>query len=352
MPFANDVVNSNMERISGEKSQSSQKFVSNYRFDVSVCINHLKDNIIGQEIAINAIENILYRVKANMRVANKPLAVSLLYGPTGVGKTHIVHSLAQTVLGDANALCRIDMNTLGQAHYSAALAGSPPGYAGSKENHTLFDIDAITGSYSKPGIVLFDEIEKASQEVLHSLLAVLDHGVMVLSSGEKTIDFSNSLIFMTSNLGAKTLLKRNFFSSFIKKLETLNYFKDLSRLQNSNQALKEISTYFMPEFFNRIEQFIEFHPLDQSQLDKLVELEVAKLNRRLRKHDLSVDFSFATKKFLLRHYQSEYGARNLHHIVRSQIDSIIAKRLIQGITAKCLEVDYSGGKFSLSENIQ
>jgi ATP-dependent Clp protease ATP-binding subunit ClpA len=124
-------------------------------------------------------------------------------GPTGVGKTETVRILAEAILGSADQLCRIDMNTLSQAHYSSAITGAPPGYVGSKENHSLLQAEKIEGSYSRPGIVLFDEIEKASQEVLRSLLNIMDSGVLHLPSGTKEISFRNTMVFMTSNVGAK-----------------------------------------------------------------------------------------------------------------------------------------------------
>src|SRR5690606_32324507 len=125
---------------------------------------------------------------------------SLLLGPTGVGKTEVVRLIAEAIHGQPDAFCRIDMNTLAQEHYAAALTGAPPGYVGSKEGTTLFDAEAIAGTFSRPGIVLFDELEKASTEVLRSLLNVLDSGRLTLSGGGRTLDFRNCLIFMTSNV--------------------------------------------------------------------------------------------------------------------------------------------------------
>ena len=178
---------------------------SRFRFDPDQAIELLKTRIIGQADMHDSIADMLHVVKADFGSGDRPLAVFLFVGSTGVGKTETVRVLAEAILGSADQMCRIDMNTLAQEHYTAALTGAPPGYVGSKENHTLFDFEKIEGSYSKPGIVLFDEIEKSSKEVARALLNVLDSGRLELSAGTKRLNFNNCLIFMTSNEGAREL---------------------------------------------------------------------------------------------------------------------------------------------------
>ncbi len=174
-----------------------------FHFEPHDVMQRLKQRIIGQEAALDEIEKMLHVVKADFSSPERPLSVTLMLGPTGVGKTETVRLISEVIYGRPDAFCRIDMNTLAQEHYAAAITGAPPGYVGSKEGHSLFDEVAIAGSHTRPGIVLFDELEKASTEVLRGLMNVLDSGKLTLTSGTKTIDFRNCMIFMTSNVGAQ-----------------------------------------------------------------------------------------------------------------------------------------------------
>lgn len=176
---------------------------SRFHFKPAQVMKPLRERIIGQEHALNDIEKMLHVVKADFSNPDRPLSVSRILGPTGVGKTETVRLIAEAIYGRTDAFCRIDMNTLAQEHYAAAITGAPPGYVGSKEGHSLFDETAIAGSHTRPGIMLFDELEKASTEVIRGLMNVLDTGKLTLTAGTKTIDFTNCMIFMTSNVGAQ-----------------------------------------------------------------------------------------------------------------------------------------------------
>lgn len=200
MPFANDLIDSNRERLD---EQGVARLQSRFLFEPAAVMALLRSRIVGQDAVLAQVEAMLKVVKVDIGERERPLAVNLFMGPTGVGKTEIVRLLAQAIHGRADAMCRIDMHTLAQEHYAAALTGAPPGYVGSKEGTTLFDGEAIAGSFGRPGIVLFDELEKASPEVLRSLLGILEHGRLTLTAGSRTLDFRNSLIFMTSNVGAQ-----------------------------------------------------------------------------------------------------------------------------------------------------
>lgn len=174
-----------------------------FHFEPQTVMQLLRERIIGQDAALNEIEKMLHVVKADFSSPERPLSVTLMLGPTGVGKTETVRLIAEAIYGRSDAFCRIDMNTLAQEHYATALTGAPPGYVGSKEGHSLFDETAIAGSHTRPGIMLFDELEKASTEVIRGLMNVLDTGRLTLTAGTKTIDFRNCMIFMTSNVGAQ-----------------------------------------------------------------------------------------------------------------------------------------------------
>lgn len=325
MPFINDVLEENQRVIEEQKAQASLKPVTRFLFDPESIASELKSLMVGQDDVIDQLANLLLRVKAELIEANKPLLVVMLLGPTGVGKTQLVNHLARLILGSEKSLCRIDMNTLSQSHYSAALTGAPPGYAGSKENHTLFNTDAIAGSYSRPGIVLFDEIEKASQEVCRSLLNVLDNAQLTLSSGSKIIDFSNSLIFMTSNIGSEALLNRSgVFKSLIDKVKA----GWASTSTNEKQAFKALQNHFDPEFINRIEEILYFNPLTDAHVNVLIELERARLHKRIKQQGYTFSFSKACIAELKIAYQHEYGARNITHRIRKDIEPKIAEVLL------------------------
>ncbi|WP_019243437.1 MULTISPECIES: AAA family ATPase [Bacillus] len=223
MPFINDKLEYYSNQIDKEKEQLElteytlqkenplAKRPSRYVFQVEKVMDRLQKSIFGQENIMDKLEGMLRLVHADISANDRPLYVAMFLGPTGVGKTETIRILAESIYGNKEQFCRIDMNTLTQEHYAAALTGAPPGYVGSKEGHTLFDEEKIAGTFSKPGIVLFDEIEKADSHVIQTLLNVFDNGKMVISSGERTIDFRNSLIFMTA-----TLVQKQFITLLIK----------------------------------------------------------------------------------------------------------------------------------------
>jgi len=345
MPYINDVIAKNKQQNQDQALKQKQqeekrndKIVSRFLFDPEQVIQDLKTHIIGQDDAIADIEDTLYRIKAEINEKNKPLCVLFLLGPTGVGKTETVNLLAKYITGTAQNLCRIDMNTLSQNHYAASLSGSPPGYAGSKENQTLFDKELISGSYSRPGVVLFDEIEKASTEVIRSLLGVLDSGKLTLTSGTKTIDFSNSLIFLTSNLGSESLLKKSL-------LPTKNS-------QGSHKkAFKSLENKFDPEFLNRVERFIYFKPLESGSLDYLIDIEINKLNQRIKHSDTVFTLSESAHQELKSAYQRKYGARNIHHRIRRDIEPLIARFIVKGELTNDVEycIDYHRQRFQIKK---
>ena len=214
MPFLTDRIEENKrkmvegERLAHEEARHSDSadllvnpiYQNRYSFTPEEVRGELEKTIFGQKNTINLLVDIMKVTCVGLSDPRKPLASILFTGPTGVGKTESVRSVARAVHGTSEALCRIDMNTLSQEHYAASFSGSPPGHVGSKEGMTLLDQEKIEGSSSLPGIVLFDELEKASNEVVLALMNVLDNGILTVASGERTISFRNSIIFMTSNI--------------------------------------------------------------------------------------------------------------------------------------------------------
>lgn len=315
--------------------------ISRFKFDPQQVMQLLRQRIIRQDDVLHEIEQVLQVVKADFNAPDRPLAVVLLLGSTGVGKTETVRVVSEAIYGRADAFCRIDMNTLAQEHYAAAFTGAPPGYVGSKEGSTLLDIEAIQGSFSQPGIVLFDELEKASPAVVRSLLNVLDNGQLTLTSGMRTIDFRNSLIFMTSNVGARALqqhYKKAFLS--IKQL-----FKTREQCE---QALidAELVKHFDPEFLNRIDRVLHYHRVHEDAVPALINIELNKINQRLSRQGRRIALDAEAIKQLVRGYDGRYGARHLVRQMRTQLEPVIAAAILQQPDIDYISIAYRHGQYA------
>lgn len=321
MPFANDLIDSNRERL---EEQGVTRLQSRFLFEPAAVMALLRSRIVGQDAVLAQVEAMLKVIKADIGERERPLAVSLFMGPTGVGKTEIVRLLAQAIHGRADALCRIDMHTLAQEHYAAALTGAPPGYVGSKEGSTLFDAEAIAGSFGRPGIVLFDELEKASPEVLRSLLGILEHGRLTLTAGSRTLDFRNSLIFMTSNVGAQQAQRyRERFSRGWRRWLGLAPKGEAVLLE---QVLHE---RFEPEWLNRIDRILVFERVAEQWLDALLDIELDRLNQRLGRQGRSLQVEQSARAWLRREHDVRFGARALARRLRTELEPVLAEYLLQ-----------------------
>lgn len=341
MPFINDRIEENRRQLDEQASSKaavvygSPVRASRFKFDPDAVMALLRERIIGQPDVLSEMDDLLHVVKADIGSDHRPLSVSLFLGPTGVGKTETVRMIAEGIYGSADKLCRIDMNTLSQEHYAAALTGAPPGYVGSKEGQTLFDIEAIQGSFSRPGMVLFDELEKASPEVIRSLLNVLDSGHLVLSSGAKTIDFRNCMIFMTSNIGAKTVADyRQMYQSGWRKWLGL-------RPDNEDAVLDQaLHQSFDPEFINRIDRIIPFQRLNDDWLDALLDIELAKLQRQMAKKGVSVTLTPNLRSHFCEHHDERYGARDLARRLRLELQPNLARAILTFPNSSHFEADW------------
>ena len=279
----------------------------------------LKQQVIGQDEAVIAISRALRRSRADLKDPRRPIGSFIFLGPTGVGKTFLARSLAEFMFGDADALIQIDMSEYMEKFTGSRLIGSPPGYVGYEEGGQLSEA-VRRRPYS---VVLFDEIEKAHPDVMHLLLQILEEGKITDSLGRK-IDFRNTIIIMTSNVGAE-LIKRHTAMGFSAIAGHGSY--EVMR----DKILDESKRVFKPEFLNRLDDMIVFHQLERNDLVKIVDLEVAKVIKRVRAKDIKVHLDTTAVEFLIdKGYDPTYGARPMRRAVEKYLEDPLADQLLRG----------------------
>ena len=298
----------------------------------------LKQQVIGQDEAVIAISKALRRSRADLKDPRRPIGSFIFLGPTGVGKTFLARSLAEFMFGDADALIQIDMSEYMEKFTGSRLIGSPPGYIGYEEGGQLSEA-VRRRPYS---VVLFDEIEKAHLDVMDLLLQILEEGKITDSLGQK-IDFRNTIIIMTSNVGAE-LIKRQTAMGFgaIAGHGSYEAMRD-KVLDESKRVLK-------PEFLNRLDDMIVFHQLERNDLAKIVDLEVAKVIERVRGKDIKVQLDRAAVEFLIdKGYDPTYGARPLRRAVEKFLEDPLAEEFLRGSIKQgdTLEVQAAGEQLAL-----
>ena len=279
----------------------------------------LKQQVIGQDEAVIAISKALRRSRADLKDPRRPIGSFIFMGPTGVGKTFLARSLAEFMFGDADALIQIDMSEYMEKFTASRLIGSPPGYVGYEEGGQLSEA-VRRRPYS---VVLFDEIEKAHPDVMHLLLQILEEGKITDSLGQK-IDFRNTIIIMTSNVGAE-LIKRQTAMGFgaIAGHGSYEAMRD--------KILDESKRVFKPEFLNRLDDMIVFHQLERNDLVKIVDLEVAKVIERVRAKDIKVHLDTTGVEFLIdKGYDPTYGARPMRRAVEKYLEDPLAEEFLRG----------------------
>lgn len=281
----------------------------------------LHKRVIGQEEAVKALAKAVRRGRVGLKDPNRPIGSFLFLGPTGVGKTELSKALAEALFGDENAMVRIDMSEYMEKHSVSRMVGSPPGYVGYEEGGQLSE--KVRGNpYS---VVLFDEIEKASPEVFNILLQVLDDGHITDGQGRR-VDFKNTVIIMTSNAGARSIAapKRLGFTS----VETPEQSYEMMK----KGVMDEIKTIFKPEFLNRIDDIIVFHPLEQEEITRIVRLLTDVMAKRV-KENMNITVSFTKKaieKIAEEGYDKAYGARPLRRAIQSKIEDAFAEEYLLG----------------------
>ena len=294
----------------------------------------LHERVIGQDEAVTKVSEAILRSRAGIKDPDKPVGSFLFLGPTGVGKTELAKALAQSLFDDEKNLVRIDMSEYMEKYSVSRLIGAPPGYVGYEEGGQL--TEAVR---RKPySVVLFDEIEKAHPDVFNVLLQVLDDGRVTDSQG-RTVDFKNTIIILTSNLGSMQILDGIQDNGEISK-EAIDSVNDL------------LKASFRPEFLNRLDEIVFYKPLQKENIGKIVDLMLKDLKYRLSGKNLSLEVSEAAKDYIIeKGYDPNYGARPLKRLIQSEVETLIAKEIIKkDIPAgSVLKVDAVDGKLTVSE---
>jgi len=298
----------------------------------------LKTKVIGQDEAVIAISKALRRSRADLKDPRRPIGSFIFLGPTGVGKTFLAHTLAEFMFGDREALIQIDMSEYMEKFTASRLIGSPPGYVGYEEGGQLSE--AVR---RRPyAVVLFDEIEKAHPDVMHLLLQILEEGKVTDSLGRK-IDFRNTIIIMTSNVGAELIKKQTSLGFGVKNGDEDSYE------HMRDKILEESKRVFKPEFINRLDDLIVFHTLTKPDLLKIVDLEVAKVTKRVRAKRIEISLDQAAHDFLIeKGYDPTYGARPMRRAVERFLEDPLAEEILRNTIKEGDTVTISAEKTKLT----
>ena len=303
----------------------------------------LHARVIGQDEAVSAVARAIRRGRAGLKDPKRPIGSFIFLGPTGVGKTELSKALAESIFGAEDAIIRVDMSEYMEKHSVSKFIGSPPGYVGFDEGGQLTE-KIRKHPYS---VILFDEIEKAHPDVFNILLQVLEDGILTDAQGRR-VDFRNTVIIMTSNLGAKEILntgsKLGFASGGDDKKDDAAKEKEVIR----NKVMEELKRAFKPEFLNRIDDIIVFDRLSEEDIKEIASLMLGELAKRLAANDIEADFSDnAVAEIAKEGYDPVYGARPLRRAIQTKIEDMLSEKIIDGeIKPKDkVEVDFADGSF-------
>jgi ATP-dependent Clp protease ATP-binding subunit ClpB len=267
----------------------------------------LHARVIGQDEAVEAVSNAVRRARAGLQDPNRPIGSFIFLGPTGVGKTELARALAEFLFDDETHMVRIDMSEYMEKHAVSRLIGAPPGYVGYDQGGQLTEA-VRRRPYS---VILFDEIEKAHPDVFNTLLQLLDDGRLTDGQG-RTVDFRNTVIIMTSNVGSQHL-------------------QDWTNLEAKDRVMEELRRAFRPEFLNRIDDIVIFHPLGRNEIDTIVDLQLGRLRKLLRERDLDIELTPEARTFLAdQGYDPQYGARPLKRALVHYVQDPLARKLLGG----------------------
>ena len=294
----------------------------------------LHRRVVGQEEAVQAVTEAIQRSRAGIQDPNRPIGSFLFLGPTGVGKTELAKSLAEALFDDENNLVRIDMSEYMEKFAVSRLIGAPPGYVGYEEGGQL--TEAVR---RKPySVVLFDEVEKAHPDVFNVLLQVLDDGRITDSQG-RTVDFKNTILILTSNLGSQYLL------------EGIGPDGAISETARS-QVLQLLHQSFRPEFLNRLDETVFYKPLSKADVTAIIDLQIDRLNRRLQGQEIACRLTEGAKQWIVEEaYDPQYGARPLRRYVQHTVETLLARRILEGaiLPGQTVTVDVENGSLTLGD---
>ncbi len=292
----------------------------------------LHRRIVGQDEAVEAVSDAVLRARAGIKDPNRPIGSFIFLGPTGVGKTELAKALAEALFDDERNMIRIDMSEYMEKHSVSRLIGAPPGYVGYEEGGQL--TEAVR---RKPySVVLFDEIEKAHPDVFNILLQILDDGRLTDNKG-RTINFTNTVIIMTSNIGSQYILESQGTDE-----ESYRRMKDM--------VLQALRMHFRPEFLNRVDEIIVFRSLNREQLRKIVDLQIDRLRGRLDERRITIELTERARDFLVDiGYDPNYGARPLRRAIQREVETPLAYKIVSGEVREgdCVVVDFEDGQLTL-----
>jgi ATP-dependent Clp protease ATP-binding subunit ClpB len=287
--------------------------------------------VIGQKEAVQAVSTAVRRARAGLQDPNRPIGSFMFLGPTGVGKTELTKALAEYLFDDENALIRIDMSEYMEKHSVARLIGAPPGYVGYEEGGAL--TEAVRRRPYQ--VVLFDEIEKAHPDVFNVLLQVLDDGRLTDGQG-RTVDFRNTLIVMTSNLGGDFLVNQ-------PEGEDTDAVRD--------QVMAVVRSAFRPEFLNRVDEIILFHRLKKTEMTRIVDIQIARLQKLLDDRKITITLEPSAREWLAeKGWDPAYGARPLKRVIQKSVQDPLAEMILAGQVKDGEKVAVSAGKQGLTFN--
>ena len=293
----------------------------------------LHKRVVGQDEGVEKVTEAIIRSKAGIKDPTKPIGSFMFLGPTGVGKTELAKALAESLFDNEQNMVRIDMSEYMEKYSVSRLIGAPPGYVGYEEGGQL--TEAVR---RKPySVVLFDEIEKAHPDVFNVLLQVLDDGRITDSQG-RTVDFKNTILIMTSNIGSQYLL------------DGINEDGSI-RPEAENMVMNDLRAHFRPEFLNRLDEIIMFKPLTKDNIGGIIELMLADVNKRLADRDLKIELTEAAKDFVIEHgYEPSYGARPLKRFLTKHVDTLAARLILEGNVREgdVILIDEQDGKLTAS----
>ena len=291
-------------------------------------LKHLEENlhkrVVGQDEAVSAVSKAIRRGRVGLTDPNRPTGSFLFLGPTGVGKTELAKALAEAMFGNEDSMIRVDMSEFMESHSVAKLIGSPPGYVGYDEGGQLTE-KVRRKPYS---VILFDEVEKAHPDVMNMLLQILEDGRLTDSQG-RTVNFKNTVIIMTSNVGAKFITDKNKlgFSGGNEEENKKQEYEDIKK-----EVMGELKKQFRPELINRIDDIIVFHKLENEDVKKIIEIMLSQVTKRLEKQDIKIEIDNSVKELIAKKgVDNNYGARPLRRAIQNMLEDKIAEAILDGV---------------------